>query len=56
MEFPKMLYRPGDEITWEGKSLDTLIVETEADEAAAIKEGWQANPFTKPKRAAHGPA
>lgn len=39
-EFPKMLYREGSEIVWDGQSVDTLTVEDAAEEADAVKAGW----------------
>lgn len=41
LEFPKMLYREGEELLIEGKALATRIVHDAEAEAAAIKEGWQ---------------
>lgn len=46
-DYPKMLYRAGSEIEWEGKSLDTLIVDDAEGESAAVKEGWSADPAKK---------
>lgn len=40
-EFPKMLYRDGKAIEWEGRSLDTLIVDDAAGEKAALADGWR---------------
>lgn len=39
-EFPKMLYRKGSEIEHHGYSLDTVTVESAAEETAARKEGY----------------
>lgn len=40
-EFPKMLYREGDHLVWEGRNLATRIVHSVEDEAKALKAGWQ---------------
>lgn len=40
-DFPKMLYRIGDEIEWEGLKLATLIVQSAEHEAEAVTEGWR---------------
>lgn len=40
-EFPKCLYRAGSAIEWEGRKIDTFIVEDAEAEAKALKEGWQ---------------
>jgi hypothetical protein len=40
-EFPKMLYRIGDEIEWEGRHLATLIVADAEAAKEAISNGWQ---------------
>ncbi len=39
-EYPKMLYRDGSEIEWEGKSLNTLTVDDAEGEKAARTDGW----------------
>lgn len=41
LEYPKMLYRAGDEIEWEGLRLATLIVETAEHESEAAADGWR---------------
>lgn len=38
--YPRMLYREGDKIQWQGKSLDTCIVEDEDAEKEALGDGW----------------
>ena len=38
-----MLYKPGSEFQWEGKSYDTVIVEGDVTEH--INSGWFANPL-----------
>jgi hypothetical protein len=38
-----MLYKPGSELQWEGKSYDTVIVEGDVTEH--INSGWFANPL-----------
>jgi hypothetical protein len=40
-EFPKMLYKLGDEIEWEGLKLATLIVTSAEHEAQAIADGFR---------------
>lgn len=40
-DFPKMLYRLGDEIEWEGLKLATLVVSSAEREAQAIADGWR---------------
>ncbi len=39
-EHPKMLYRAGSEIKWDGGVFDCLVVEDEAAEQAAKADGW----------------
>lgn len=39
-DFPKMLYREGSAIRWEGHDLDTLTVLDAGDMAAARGDGW----------------
>lgn len=41
IEFPKMLYRDGTELVWEGRQLATRIVTSAEDEAKALGEGWR---------------
>jgi hypothetical protein len=40
-EFPKWLYRIGEEIEWEGHKLAGLIVADAEAEAKAIADGWR---------------
>jgi hypothetical protein len=40
MDYPKMLYRDGSEIEFEGRGLDTITVADADEEAAAKKEGF----------------
>lgn len=40
-EHPKILYRAGDALEWEGRKLATLIVEDVKAEEAALAAGWQ---------------
>lgn len=42
---PRMLYRSGNSLEWNGLSLDTRIVADENEEAQAVKEGWRISPF-----------
>lgn len=46
MNYPRMLYRPGTQAlgVWNRHDCDLLIVESEAQEAAALADGW----FVKP--------
>ena len=39
-EFPTMLYRSGNDIVWDGLSLDTRIVTDLDDHTAAAEAGW----------------
>lgn len=41
IEFPKVLYRLGDEIEWEGLKLATRIVASCEEEAKAVDDGWR---------------
>ena len=40
MEYPKMLYRDGQDIDVNGVKVDTLIVDNADDESAARQDGW----------------
>lgn len=42
---PRMMYRSGTSLEWEGHSLDTRIVTDEDEEAKAVKEGWRISPL-----------
>jgi hypothetical protein len=51
-DYPKMLYRDGSEIEFEGRGLDTITVEDADVEAAAKKEGFaDLATVMKPKKA-----
>lgn len=39
-EYPKLMYREGTAIVWEGRSLDTLIACDHAGEVEAARSGW----------------
>lgn len=39
--YPRMLYRAGSQIEWSGLNLDTLIVDDEQGEKAAVASGWR---------------
>lgn len=39
-EHPKMLYRAGSQINWDGGVFDFLVAEDEAAEQAAKADGW----------------
>jgi hypothetical protein len=41
IEFPKMLFRLGDEIELEGLKLATYIVQSAEHEAQAVVDGWR---------------
>lgn len=41
-DFPKMLYKLGSELVWEGRKLATKIVADAEAEAAAVEDGWLA--------------
>jgi hypothetical protein len=41
IEYPKMLFRLGDGIEWEGLKLATIIVQSAEHEAEAIAAGWR---------------
>lgn len=43
-EYPRMLYRDGDAMRWEGLDLDHRVVTDAEEEAAAVKEGWRIGP------------
>lgn len=42
--YPRMMFRSGDSLKWEGLELDTCTVADEDAEAKAIKEGWRVSP------------
>jgi hypothetical protein len=39
-DFPLMLYRHGSEFVWDGRPVDSIIVDDSDEEKAAAKEGW----------------
>ena len=39
-DYPLYLYREGSEFVWDGREVDALIVNDEAEEGAGLKEGW----------------
>lgn len=39
-EFPKSLYRDGDEFVWDGRPTDRLVVASADEQKAAFSEGW----------------
>jgi hypothetical protein len=41
LEYPKMLYREGKELVWEGRQLATRIIANAEEEAKAISDGWR---------------
>lgn len=43
--FPRMIYRDGTAIEWEGLSLDTLVVADEAELSVALADGWRIDPL-----------
>lgn len=43
-EYPRMLYRPGEEIVWDGRKLDTKVVADDDELADAISDGWSLGP------------
>lgn len=47
-EYPKAIYRPGDEGVWDGVSMDFGTVVDAEDEAAALDKGWFLSPADFP--------
>lgn len=47
-EYPKAIYRPGDEGEWDGVKLDFGTVADADDEAAALAKGWFLHPSDFP--------
>lgn len=39
-DYPLMLYREGSSFVWDGRQVDSLIVNDEDEEDAALAEGW----------------
>lgn len=40
IEYPAMIYRPGDMFLWDGEHFDYLIVENDGELNAALGSGW----------------
>jgi hypothetical protein len=40
LEYPKALYKKGEELVWEGRQLAITIVHDAEAEAKAIADGW----------------
>lgn len=47
-EYPKAIFRPGDEGVWDGVSMDFGTVTDADDEAAALDKGWYLSPADFP--------
>jgi len=45
MQYPRMLYRDGTALEWNGLSLDTAIVADAEEEEIALSDGWRIDPF-----------
>lgn len=41
LEYPKMLFREGADMVWEGRQLATRIITGAEEEAKAIGQGWR---------------
>lgn len=56
-EYPKSIYRPGDEGEWDGVKMDFGTVDSPEDEAGALAAGWFLHPsdFPDAERAADAP-
>lgn len=48
-EYPKMIYRLGNEFVWDGVGVDMRIVDDHAEESAAIEDGWSLTQPAKPE-------
>lgn len=48
-EYPKAIYRPGDEGEWDGVQMDFGTVVDEADEEDALADGWYLHPKDFPQ-------
>jgi hypothetical protein len=48
-EYPKSVYRPGDEGEWDGVKMDFGTVTDAADEEAALAKGWFLHPSKFPQ-------
>lgn len=42
--YPRMMYRSGTSLHWEGLDLDTQVVADEDEEQTAAAEGWRVSP------------
>lgn len=42
--YPRMLYRPGNTLSWEGFNVDYCVVGDEREEADALAQGWNLSP------------
>lgn len=47
-EYPKAIYRPGDEGEWDGVMMDFGTVADADDEAGALAKGWYLHPSQFP--------
>lgn len=55
-EHPKMLFREGSQMKWDGRLFDMLIVDNAEEEQAAKADGWlTAEDAVKPKETAVEP-
>lgn len=54
-EYPKAIYRPGDEGDWDGVKMDFGTVADAADEEAALAKGWYLHPSDFPMADAGSP-
>lgn len=55
-EHPKMLFREGSQMKWDGRLFDMLIVDNAEEEQAAKADGWlTAEDAVKPKETALKP-
>lgn len=41
LEYPKMLFKEGSDLVWEGRQLATKIIEDAEAEAKAVEDGWR---------------
>jgi len=42
-EFPKMLYRPGADMQWDNRGVDTCVVADAQEQADELADGWFAD-------------
>lgn len=54
-EFPKAIYRPGDEGEWDGVKMDFGTAADKADEDQALATGWYLHPKDFPNQDAGEP-